>query len=312
VVFADQPAYDAPALDPGGEVDDVADPVQRRVLLQPLVWPVPVVVPCVLGQNLAEMPLAEDQRDFARTWVRVGDPAAPGPPYLFLAWQANTAGARHYRASTLTGLLTQLAAALQVTDATGAPVDFQRTHFATDARHLAELRAQLAATEKLIQARQAQHRQRTGAEMGPCSPPSPRPGPRRHASRRSTPPVSPSPGGTGAGPRKGEIDWKPLAHHVVLRVLHNPRYAGAFTFGRHRDIRLPGGKLSRTALPREEWLSFIPGAHPGYLTLEQYDANRARLTANAAAHGRTGPPDRPAKAPRCCRASSSAGPAGCA
>src|SRR6266545_3380063 len=40
-------------------------------------------------------------------------------------------------------------------------------HFATDARHLGDLRAQLAATEELIQARQAQHRQRTGAEMGP-------------------------------------------------------------------------------------------------------------------------------------------------
>ncbi len=95
------------------------------------------------------------------------------------------------------------------------------------------------------------------------------------------------------GPRKGEIDWKPLVHHVVLRVLHNPRYAGAFTFGRHRDARLPGGKLSRTVLPREEWISFIPGAHPGYITLDQYDANRARLAANAAAHGadRTaGPP----------------------
>ena len=96
-----------------------------------------------------------------------------------------------------------------------------------------------------------------------------------------------------AGPHKGEIDWKPLAHHVVLRILHNPRYAGAFTFGRHRDIKLPGGKLSRTALPREEWISFLPGAHPGYITLEQYDANRARLAANAAAHGRdraAGPP----------------------
>jgi DNA invertase Pin-like site-specific DNA recombinase len=96
-----------------------------------------------------------------------------------------------------------------------------------------------------------------------------------------------------AGPRKGEIDWKPLAHHVVLRILHNPRYAGAFTFGRHRDIKLPGGKLTRTVLPREEWISFIPGAHPGYITLDQYDANRAQLTANAAAHGRdraAGPP----------------------
>ena len=68
------------------------------------------------------------QQDFARALVRARDLAAPDPPYLFLAWQANTAGARHYRANTLNGLLTQLAAALQVTDATGAVVDFQRTH----------------------------------------------------------------------------------------------------------------------------------------------------------------------------------------
>jgi len=40
-------------------------------------------------------------------------------------------------------------------------------HFATDGRHLGDLCAQLAATGELIQARQAQHRQRTGTEMGP-------------------------------------------------------------------------------------------------------------------------------------------------
>ena len=95
------------------------------------------------------------------------------------------------------------------------------------------------------------------------------------------------------GPRKGEIDWKPLAHHAVLRVLHNPRYAGCFTYGRHAHRKQPGGKLNTTLLPREEWISFIPGAHPGYITLEQHDANLARLAANAAAHGRdrrSGPP----------------------
>ena len=46
-------------------------------------------------------------------------------------------------------------------------------------------------------------------------------------------------------------------------------------------------------MPRQEWISFIPGAHPGYITLDQHDANLARLTANAAAHGRdraAGPP----------------------
>jgi DNA invertase Pin-like site-specific DNA recombinase len=95
------------------------------------------------------------------------------------------------------------------------------------------------------------------------------------------------------GPRKGETDWKPLAHHAVLRVLHNPRYAGAFTYGRHRHLVLPGGKQATTTLPRAEWISFIPGAHPGYITLDQYDANIAKLAANAAAHGRdrtAGPP----------------------
>ena len=62
-------------------------------------------------------------------------------------------------------------------------------------------------------------------------------------------------------------------------------------------------------LPREEWISFIPGAHPGYITLDQYDANLARLTANAAAHGRDR--HRPAPGgPACCRASSSAAAAG--
>ena len=93
-----------------------------------------------------------------------------------------------------------------------------------------------------------------------------------------------------AGPRKGELDWKPLQHHTVLRMLHNPRYAGAFTFGRRREQKLPGGKTTIIMLPREEWIAFIPGAHPGYISLEQYEANLATLAANAAAHG----PDRAA------------------
>jgi DNA invertase Pin-like site-specific DNA recombinase len=95
------------------------------------------------------------------------------------------------------------------------------------------------------------------------------------------------------GPRKGEVDWQPLLHSTVLRVLHNPRYAGAFTYGRTTHPILPGGKASTRHLPREEWTSFIPGAHPGYITLGQYEANIARLSANAAAHGRdraAGPP----------------------
>ena len=96
------------------------------------------------------------------------------------------------------------------------------------------------------------------------------------------------------GPRKGETDWQPLRHPTVLHVLHNPRYAGAFTYGRHREQPRPGRKRgSSITVPRQEWISFIPGAHPGYITLDQWEANIARLAANAAAHGRdraAGPP----------------------
>jgi DNA invertase Pin-like site-specific DNA recombinase len=95
------------------------------------------------------------------------------------------------------------------------------------------------------------------------------------------------------GPRKDEVDWQPLGHHTVLRILHNPRYAGCFTYGRTAHQIRPGGKDSARKLPRDQWTSFIPGAHPGYITLDQYEANIARLTANAAAHGRdrtAGPP----------------------
>ncbi len=35
-----------------------------------------------------------------------------------------------------------------------------------------------------------------------------------------------------SGPHKGELLWEALWHCRVLRVLHNPRYAGAFFFGR--------------------------------------------------------------------------------
>ena len=69
-----------------------------------------------------------------------------------------------------------------------------------------------------------------------------------------------------------------------------------------------GGKRRRRRLPREAWISFIPGAHPGFVTLDQCDAKPRRLAANAAAHAgeRAGPPREGAGL---CRASSSTGPA---
>ena len=62
------------------------------------------------------------------------------------------------------------------------------------------------------------------------------------------------------GPRKGELAWMPLTHWRVLRTLHNPRYAGAFVYGRRRGITSANGKNSLQPLPRDQWTALIPGA----------------------------------------------------
>ncbi|MCE7003289.1 recombinase family protein [Kibdelosporangium philippinense] len=96
------------------------------------------------------------------------------------------------------------------------------------------------------------------------------------------------------GPRKGELVWGQLQHSRVLQVLHNPRYAGAFFYGRHTHGRGPGGTTTTRLLPREEWTVLITDSHPGYISWEQFEANQARLAANATAHGN----DRRASPPR--------------
>src|SRR5690606_29448384 len=80
--------------------------------------------------------------------------------------------------------------------------------------------------------------------------------------------------------------WEELRHWRVLRVLHNPRYAGAFAFGQTRTRKRPGERLEVEALPREEWIALLPGAHPGYISWEKYEANLVRLRDNAQAHGK--------------------------
>lgn len=83
----------------------------------------------------------------------------------------------------------------------------------------------------------------------------------------------------------GQTTWSELTHAVVLDTLHNPRYAGAFCFGRTRTWTDPEGKWHCQHLPREQWRFLKKDAHPSYLSWEDYEANQARLLANQQAHG---------------------------
>jgi DNA invertase Pin-like site-specific DNA recombinase len=46
-----------------------------------------------------------------------------------------------------------------------------------------------------------------------------------------------------SGPRLGELVWGDIRHDDVLRLLHNPCYAGAYVFGRTRTFRTVDGKV---------------------------------------------------------------------
>ena len=79
----------------------------------------------------------------------------------------------------------------------------------------------------------------------------------------------------------------------VLRVLHNPRYAGAFVFGRSRTRKNIDGECRVEQLPREEWHTFLPESHPAYISWEAYERNLKRLRENAQIFGadrRNSPP----------------------
>ena len=92
----------------------------------------------------------------------------------------------------------------------------------------------------------------------------------------------------------GEVVWLEMTHTVALDTLHNPRYAGAFCFGRTRTWKDAAGKWHCRQLPREQWRFLKQEAHPGYLTWDQFLAHQARLLNNCQARGKqerkAGPP----------------------
>lgn len=88
---------------------------------------------------------------------------------------------------------------------------------------------------------------------------------------------------TGLG--NGELHWAQPSHSRIVQVLHNPRYAGAFVYGRVRTRLLPDGKHSTIKVPRSDWQFVIPDINAGYISWEQFEANQKRLAENAMGFG---------------------------
>jgi hypothetical protein len=87
------------------------------------------------------------------------------------------------------------------------------------------------------------------------------------------------------GPHAGEIHWAPLIHNTTLKVLRNPRYAGAFCYGRTHTTKRLDGSLQVETVPQEQWPFLFREAHAGYITWEEYEANLHQLQHNRQAQG---------------------------
>jgi DNA invertase Pin-like site-specific DNA recombinase len=80
-----------------------------------------------------------------------------------------------------------------------------------------------------------------------------------------------------------ETVFRPLNVSTAQRVLTNPRYAGAYAYGRRRYRRTIDGKKTLRAQIQDDWLACIPDAHPGYISWEQHQQNLKILKTNS--HG---------------------------
>ncbi len=90
------------------------------------------------------------------------------------------------------------------------------------------------------------------------------------------------------GPHKGELVWGSLSSTRAAEVLHNPCYAGAYVYGRRQQRCVGGeGRVTVYQKPREEWHKLAVGAHPGYISWDDYEENLARLKENARATAQT-------------------------
>jgi DNA invertase Pin-like site-specific DNA recombinase len=92
-----------------------------------------------------------------------------------------------------------------------------------------------------------------------------------------------------SGVGKGRVIFGPLDAGRVAQILHNPRYAGAFVYGRSRVIKKPNSRRVVTST-REHWQVLIKDVHPGYISWDEFESNEQILQNNLTEFHRGRPP----------------------
>jgi DNA invertase Pin-like site-specific DNA recombinase len=80
-----------------------------------------------------------------------------------------------------------------------------------------------------------------------------------------------------------EVGWKRPSYGMLYSMLTNPAYAGAYAYGKTEQLTVYERGEARQSVrrkPRQSWLSFIPGAHEGYVSWEEFERIQASISAN--------------------------------
>jgi hypothetical protein len=82
----------------------------------------------------------------------------------------------------------------------------------------------------------------------------------------------------------GSLVWKPATLSTVIRILHNPAYAGAYVYGRWEYLSErcspKTGKASARARDVAQWPVKITKHHPAYINWEEFVNNQEQLRRN--------------------------------
>lgn len=79
---------------------------------------------------------------------------------------------------------------------------------------------------------------------------------------------------------KGDLLWGPLDVSRVLQILHNPRYAGAFVYGRSRVACNAQLRAVQQSVRQQDWQVLIRQAHEGYIDWPEFERNQLKLRQN--------------------------------
>jgi DNA invertase Pin-like site-specific DNA recombinase len=98
------------------------------------------------------------------------------------------------------------------------------------------------------------------------------------------------------GPGHGAVRWKVPSFGAVMRLLHNPAYAGAYVYGQKEydpfDRSPTNGKAKTKMRSLADWPVCVRDAYPAYLTWDQFVRNQQTLRDNWFRAGTRGAPRR--------------------